>query len=158
VHGEIIMDLHTDFPDRLQPGRAVYLGDARRPAGIASVRPHGTGMLIRFDGIETPEAAGELRNSWVFVARRDVPDLPDGQLYQHQLFGLDVVDVRGARLGSLTEIIETGANDVYVVTDELGREILLPAIPTVILEVDPGRRTMRVHVPDGLIPDDPPST
>jgi 16S rRNA processing protein RimM len=79
-----------------------------------------------------------------------MPSLPEGKLYQHELFGFQVVDENGDSLGELVEIIETGANDVYVVRNESGKEILLPAIPAVILELDSERRLMRVHVLEGL--------
>jgi 16S rRNA processing protein RimM len=84
------------------------------------------------------------------VKASDVPPLPEGKLYQHQLFGFKVVDENDNPLGDLVEIIETGANNVYVVKDESGRELLLPAIPSVILELDAERRIMRVHVLEGL--------
>jgi len=76
--------------------------------------------------------------------------LPEGQIYQHELFGFKIVDEGDNSLGELVEIIETGANDVYVVRDEAGHEILLPAIPSVILDLDPVRRLMRVHLLEGL--------
>ena len=66
------------------------------------------------------------------------------------------MDESGQPLGKLTEIIETGANDVYVVTGAGNRELLLPAIPTVILDIDLGIRQMRVHLLEGLIMDGPP--
>ena len=74
----------------------------------------------------------------------------EGELYQHELFGFEVVDDNGNLLGELVEILETGANDVYVVKNASGKEILLPAIPSVILETDPARRLMRVHLLEGL--------
>jgi len=67
------------------------------------------------------------------------------------MIDLDVVDENGAPLGKLVEILETGANDVYVVRDESGKEILLPAIPSVILDLDMGRRLLKVHLLEGLI-------
>ena len=152
VRGEIIMDLHTDFPERLREGRKLYVGDEHKPVTLSGARPHAKGMLVMFKGIESPEAAGELRNQWVYVRAADVPRLPEGKLYQHQLFGFRVVDEDGGPLGELVEIIETGANDVYVVRDANGGEILLPAIPSVILELDSERRTMRVHLLEGLLP------
>jgi len=154
VHGEIIMDLHTDFPDRLETGKTLFIGESHRPVSLANIRTHAKGMLVQFNGVETPEEAGLFRNQWLFVKTTEVPPLPEGQLYQHQLYGLEVVEENGRPLGLLTEIIETGANDVYVVTDSGGREVLLPAIPAVILDVDLGRRLMRVHLLDGLIPDE----
>lgn len=150
INGEILMDLHTDFPERLKPGRRLYLGDEHKPVTIAGVRTHGASVLVKLKGIHTPEAAGKLRNTWLFTRAKDVPPLPEGQFYQYQLLGLNVLDESGASLGTLTEILETGANDVYVVTDESGRELLLPAIPSVVLEMQPKDGFIRVHVPEGL--------
>jgi 16S rRNA processing protein RimM len=106
--------------------------------------------LIKFNGIDTPEQAGQYRNQWVYVRAKDVPPLPEGKIYQHQLFGFQVVDDQENLLGELVEIIETGANNVYVVRDASGKEILLPAIPSVILDMDTARRVMRVHLLEGL--------
>jgi 16S rRNA processing protein RimM len=89
----------------------------------------------------------------VYVKAADLPSLPEGQLYLHELFGFAVVDEAGNSLGELVEILETGANDVYVVRNEAGKEILLPAIPSVILEVDAANRLMRVHLLEGLADD-----
>lgn len=150
VHGEIIMDLHTDFPERLKRGRKLLVSEQHILMSIQTVREHQNGVLIKFKGVETPEAAGKFRNQWVYVKASDVPPLPDGQIYQHELFGFNVVDENDNLLGELTEILETGANDVYVVRNEAGRELLLPAIPSVILELDAVRRLMRVHLLDGL--------
>jgi 16S rRNA processing protein RimM len=151
VRGEIIMDLHTDFPERLQSGRMLFVGKEHRAMTLAGARPHAKGMLVKFRGIETPEEAGQLRNQWVYTRASDVPSLPEGKLYQHELFGFGVVDEHGNPLGELVEILETGANDVYVIRNESGKELLLPAIPSVILEIDASHRLMRVHLLEGLI-------
>jgi 16S rRNA processing protein RimM len=150
LRGEMIMDLHTDFPERLQNGRELFVGEERKPMTLSGSRPHARGMLVKLKGIETPEHAGELRNQWVYVRAADVPDLPEGKIYQHELFGYEVVDDQGNTLGELVEILETGANNVYVVRDAAGKEILLPAIPSVVLEIDSERRVMRVHLLEGL--------
>ena len=150
VHGEMMMDLHTDFPERLKSGRELLVGEGHRPMILSSARSHQSGMLVRLKGVETPEHAGQFRNQWVYVRAADVPPLPDGQIYQHELFGMQVIDETGKALGEVVEIIETGANDVYVVKDVDGHEILLPAIPSVILNLDPARRLMRVHLLEGL--------
>ncbi|MGZ9234309.1 MAG: ribosome maturation factor RimM [Anaerolineales bacterium] len=152
VHGEMLMDLRTDFPERLRSGRKLFVGEEHKPMTLSGARPHAKGMLVKLKGIETPEDAGLFRNQWVYVRATDVPPLPEGKLYQHELFGFKVVDENDSTLGELTEIIETGANDVYVVRNESGKEILLPAIPSVILSLDPDNRIMRVHLLDGLVP------
>ncbi len=151
VQGEIIMDLHTDFPERMKSGRKLFVGEDHRPMTLANVRPHQAGLLVKFKGIETPEAAGQFRNQWVFVKKSDLPPLPEGKIYKHELIGFRVVDEGGNPLGELVEILETGANDVYIVRDDSGKEILLPNIPSVILDLEPDTRTMRVHLLDGLI-------
>jgi 16S rRNA processing protein RimM len=150
VRGEIIMDLHTDFPDRLRKGRKLFVGEEYRPVTLESIRPHGHGVLIKFKTIDTPEDAGQFRNQWVYAKTKDLPPLPKGQHYQHELLGINVVDENGNSLGVLAEIMETGANDVYLVRDEAGKEILLPNIPSVVLDRDFGRRIMKVHLLEGL--------
>ena len=150
VHGEIIMDLHTDFPERLRKGRKLFLGEGHKPVTLEAMRPHAKGILIKFETIDTPEEAGQFRNQWVYAAVKDLPPLPEGQHYQHELIGMNVVDENGNPLGELEEIMETGANDVYVVRDDLGKELLLPNIPSVVLELDFARRIMRVHLLEGL--------
>ena len=151
VSGEIIMDLHTDFPERIKAGRKVYVGEKYETLTIDSARAHGNGMLIRLNGCDTPETAGRFRNQWVYVKSTEVPALPAGKVYKHELIGLMVTTDLGETLGVLNEILETGANDVYVVKKESGGEILLPAIPDVILGIDMGGRVIRVHLMDGLV-------
>ena len=149
--GEIIMDLHTDFPERMKKGRKIFIGDDYKPMTFENVRPHAKGLLVKFKSVDTSEDAGLFRNQWVFIKAKDAPPLPDGQIYQHELIGFHVVEDNNNPLGQLVDIIETGANDVYVVRDESGKEILLPAIPLVILDVETGSRIMRVHLLDGLV-------
>jgi len=149
--GEIIMDLHTDFPDRMKTGRKLFVGEEYQPVTLTNVRPHQAGLLVKFKDVETPEDAGKFRNQWVFIKAKDAPPLPEGKIYQYELIGFKVVDENENPLGTLVEILETGANNVYVVKDDAGKELLLPAIPSVILELDTGRRLIRVHVLDGLI-------
>jgi 16S rRNA processing protein RimM len=148
--GEIVMDLHTDFPERLKRGRKLLVSEDHTPLTVQSVREHQKGVLIKFEGVDTPESAGQHRNQWVYVKASDVPPLPEGQIYQHELFGFQVIDDNDNLLGELVEIIETGANNVYVIRDTSGGELLLPAIPSVILDLDTVRRLMHVHLLEGL--------
>ncbi|MBI5352454.1 MAG: 16S rRNA processing protein RimM [Chloroflexi bacterium] len=151
VRGEIIMDLHTDFPQRIKSGRKVLIGEKHQPLTFDTVRSHNDGLLVSFRGIDTSEDASKLRNQWVYVIAAEVPPLPEGQHYQYELIDLDVVDEDGTPLGKLVEILETGANDVYVVRDDSGKEILLPAIPSVILDLNMDSRILKVHLLDGLV-------
>jgi 16S rRNA processing protein RimM len=109
---------------------------------------------LAFKNITTPEQMGQLRNQLLYISRKSAPKLSDGEFYQYQLLNLAVEDESGRSLGKITGIIETGANDVYEVTDEGGHEFLLPAIAEVILNVDLDQKTMRVHLLPGLIGDE----
>lgn len=151
VRGEIIMDLHTDFPERIRAGRKIFIGEKHEAATFDTTRPHGDSMLISLRGYDTPESVGRFRNHWVYVKVKEVPPLPEGKYYKHELIGVEVADDAGNSLGALAEILETGANDVYIIRDEAGKEILLPNIPAVILNVDMVARRMTVHLIDGLI-------
>jgi 16S rRNA processing protein RimM len=150
VAGEIIMDVHTEFPERLKAGRKLFAGEKYQPITLVSSREHAKGLLVKIKGFNTPEEVGQFRNQRVYARTGDEPALPEGKYYHHQLIGLQVVDENNNPLGELTEILVTGANDVYVVQEASGHELLLPAIPTVILDVDLGRRLMKVHLLEGL--------
>jgi 16S rRNA processing protein RimM len=145
------MEVYTDFPERIQPGTEVFLGEEHSPITFERIRPHNDGLLVGFKGVDTPEAAGKFRNILVSVSAKDRPALAEGEYYHHQLVGLRVETDSGASLGLLTEIMVTGANDVYVVTDEAGRELLLPAIEPVIVSVDLTAGTLTVHLIPGLV-------
>ena len=153
VRGELIMDIHTDFPERLRAGSKVFLGEEHKPAKLASARPHGTSLLVAFQGLGSPETAGALRNTWVYVAAADRPPLPEGKIYRHQAIGLRVVTDDGRELGQLADIFETGANNVYVVKTADEKEILLPVIPEVVLGIDVEKGEIKVHLLDGLVSD-----
>ena len=154
IKGEIVMDVYTDFPERLVPGEIVFVGAQVQPLAITKTRPHPRGMLLCFEGYQTREQAAELRNLLVQVRTTDRPELPQGDYYHHQLLGLNVVDERDRRLGRISAILETGANDVYVVRDDSGSEVLIPAIETVVKAISLEEGQVRVHLLPGLIPDE----
>jgi 16S rRNA processing protein RimM len=149
LRGEVLIQVVTDFPDRLKPRLRVFLGASHVPATIVGKRLHNDGLLIKFLGIDTPEAAATHRNQSVYVRAVDRPPLPRGQYYHHQLLGANVVDETGQHLGILAEILQTGANDVYVVRTPSGDELLLPVLADVVLEIDAERRHIRVRIPAG---------
>ena len=150
VSGDVLVEIYTDFPERLSPKTVVYAGETHRPLTIARRRTHNDGLLLSFENFDTPEQAGQFRNQVLYTPTKKSPKLPAGEYYQHQLLGLSVLDEAGKVLGELTELIETGANDVYVVRDAKGGEVLLPAIAEVVLDIDLEAKTMRVHLLPGL--------
>jgi len=148
IRGDLVMDILTDFPERLVKGKRVFIGNDYKPAHLARVRSINDKLLVSIVGYPTPEAAAALRNASVFVKAETLPELEEGSYYHHQLLGLRVVNESGAVLGTLAEILETGANEVYVVLDEAGKETLIPAVPEFVISVDLNDKLIRVREPD----------
>ncbi len=94
------MDILTHFPERIQPGKIVYVGEEHESLQLASVRSHDQALLVRFEGMLTPEEAGRLRNRYVFIKAAEAPRLPEGEYYHHELIGLSAIDEQGALPGS----------------------------------------------------------
>jgi 16S rRNA processing protein RimM len=150
LKGELLMEVITDFPERLKSDTTVYLGARHREMIIRAGRPHHDGLLLKLIGIDTPGAAAELRGQEVWVRSADRPPLPKGMYYHHELIGFTVVNEKDETLGTLREILQTGANDVYVVSGDEAGEILLPAIPNVVQSIERESRQIRIRELPGL--------
>lgn len=107
-------------------------------------------LILRIKDIKDRTQAEALAGRELFLKKTEMPNLPEGEYYWHELIGLTVVTAEGGRLGTLSEIIETGANDVYVINGPLGN-ILIPAIEEVVKEIDKKTGTMKVALLPGLI-------
>lgn len=151
VRGEMIMSVLTDFPERLKPGITLFLGPDRTPVVARSFRHHNKGRIVSLEGYNSREEVATFRNFELFVRADDRPPLPDGELYLHEVMGLEVITDQGESLGVVTDWIETGANGVFVVKAESGKDILLPDIDEVVLNIDRDEKQMVVHLLDGLI-------
>ena len=153
LKGDLIFEVITDFPERLRAGIVIYIGDDHLPLVIRNRRWQGSNLLLRFDNYRDPETAAQLSNKLAYVRAEDRPALPEGEYYHHQLLGLEVVTDDHRTLGKLTQILETGANDVYIIQPETGPDVLLPAIDDVILKIDLESGRMFVHLIPGLLPE-----
>jgi len=128
--------------------------DGPREVTIESLRGGGASLIIKFKHCDSIEQAGALKGHNLEIPRSDFPDLPEGEYYWFQILGLSVFDEEGNAYGAVTEIIETGSNDVYVVRDG-DREILLPMIDSVVKEIDLADRKLIFHRIEGLVEDHP---
>lgn len=153
VRGEIRMQVWSQSPEKyLQVGKIIYVGEAHHPATVRSVRTHGGMFLLAFEEYLDRSVVSVLSNQMVFVPVDELPPPDDGEVYLYQLLGLRVVTDTGQVLGSLEEILETGANDVFIVRGEKGEEYLLPDIDEVVRSIDLDAGEIRVHLLDGLLP------
>lgn len=152
LQGELSVSVLTEFPERFETTEWVYLGDPYQatPFRVVGYRWHQQNILLSLDGITDRTQAEQFRNQYVQVPIAEAVPLAEGNFYLYQLIGVQVITSAGELLGTVTEVLETGANDVYIVSDGQ-REILLPAIPSVILAVDLPAGRMTVELIDGLI-------
>lgn len=146
LRGDVRLRIWTHFPERIPRLERVYLEGEERPRRLLGARLQGDIAVLRLEGIATREAAEGLRGQIVRIDLEQAAPLGEDEYYQFQLLGIEVVDEAGESLGELVEIIETGANDVYVVRGSRG-ETLLPALRSVILDVDLERGRMTVRPP-----------
>lgn len=145
------MALITDYPERLLKVESLNLGQDHEPREVEKIQRHGNDALVKFKGIDTREEADSYRGAFVTLPVDQAVPLEEGEYYLFQLQGIEVVTDEGEPLGVFSGYLETGANDVYIVTSPEGREILLPAIPDVIKKVDLADRKMVVHLLNGLL-------
>lgn len=142
IKGEIILEVLSDSQEYFEPGNILFAGETYIPMVLDGVRPHDKLLIIHFANVNTPEDATNYTNQLAYVPISVLKALPEGQYYFYQLIGLKAVDHLGENLGILTEIIQTGAVPVYVVTSENGKEQLFPALPEVVISVRLKERTI----------------
>jgi 16S rRNA processing protein RimM len=151
VQGEVSVTIMTEFPERFDAMETVYVGndDTVELLEVVSSRWSGERALLRFAGVHDRNDADKLRGLYLQIPVEEAMTLEEDAYYIYQLVGLSLVTDEGQPLGTLIEVIETGANDVYVVRGDQG-EILIPAINDVVLEVDLEAGLMTVHLIEGL--------
>jgi 16S rRNA processing protein RimM len=150
VRGEVRVVTHTDYPERFNRLETVYVGeDDPQPMEVESARFHGDLVLLKLAGYDSREEAAELRGEWLLVPESEAVPLEEGEYYLYQLEGLQVFTDDGEELGELMEVIETGANNVFVVRGDTG-DLLLPDTDEVVVEIDFENGRMTVHLLPGL--------
>lgn len=158
LRGEIKVDPHTDNPLRFAAGSILYMGPELEKVVVAGSRSHKNHQLVCMTGIQHRGQAESLRGLWLFVPEEDAIPLDEDTFWIHDIIGLTVQTQDGRLLGSIVDIIQTGANDVYIVraapSVNRGKDILLPAIAQVVLEVDLAAGTMTVSLQPGLLEED----
>ena len=130
IKGEIKVTPFTNDITRFDDLKEVYVKSKKESKlyKVEGVRYHKNMVLIKLEGINTPEQADLLRNAYLEVDREHAVPLEEGTYYIVDLIGLEVYTEEGKLLGKVDDIYNTGANDIYVIKDELGKQVLLPGI------------------------------
>lgn len=150
VHGEVKVDLTTDFPDRFKQAPTVYAGPEHRPMTVAGSRKIGDRVALTLAGVADRNAAQALFDTRLYVPASEVLPLPAGRYYHDEILGLHVTTTTGQALGTIVEILATGSNDVYVAR-EGKKEVLIPALKDVVVEIDVPSGRLVVEPVEGLL-------
>ena len=148
VRGEIKVARHSPAAGPLQPETRLLAGD--REVTVERCRPHGGNLVVKLREIDDRTAAEKLRGTQLEVPEADLPPAPEGSYYEFQLVGLSAVSAGGEEIGTVSEVLATGANDVYVIGLPDGGQLLVPAIRDVVLSVDLEAGIMVVDPPKAL--------
>ncbi len=151
VRGEVKVYPTTDDVNRFKKLKEIYMGDEKAPLHIQSVKFQKNMVILGFKEFTTLNEVEGLRNKELFVDRAHAVKLQKDEYFISDLIGMKAVTDEGKTLGEVQDVLQTGANDVYVVKTTDGKEVLLPAIKECVLNVDMNERVMSVHIMEGLL-------
>ena len=153
VRGEVKVFPTTDDMTRFKKLKEVILVTEKteKVLKITSVKFFKQFAILKFDGIDTLNDVEVYKGASLFVDRKNAVKLEKDEYFIADLIGLTVVDESGNKLGTLIDVMKTGANDVYIVKNDEEKELLFPAIKECVLDIDFKEKKMTVHVMDGLL-------
>jgi 16S rRNA processing protein RimM len=152
--GEVVARSVSDVPGRMESLRKAQL---RLPDGsdqavtIESAWPHGENWVLKFAGVDSIDAAQRLRGSDLWILRQERGALPEGQYFQSDLVGCQVVDEKNGRVLGVVEGFEQYGGPLLLDVRADGRQVLIPFVPAICVAVNLGDRSISVDLPEGLL-------
>lgn len=156
VRGEMRVNPYCDSPDFFREFKTLYYDeDASCAVRVLSARPHGNVVLLTLEGVDSIERAQAMRGRMLYIKREDA-HLPEGRYFIAELIGCEVLDADNPAkvYGTLSDVSETGANDVWHITAQSGREYLIPAIPDVVVDTDVEQNRITIRPLRGIFDDE----
>ena len=155
LKGEVKVISSTDFEEeRFKKGSKLLITRGNqliREVVVQSYRNHKNFLLVKFEGIDSVEEAEKLKNLQIKIDSDEVGELEENEFYFHQIIGCKVFDENDKNLGEIIDILTPGANDVWVIKGENGKEILIPYIEDVVKKIDITSKKVNIEVMEGLI-------
>ena len=155
LKGEVKVISSTDFEEeRFKKGSKLLVTRGNqliREVIVESYRNHKNFLLVKFEGIDSVEEAEKLKNLQIKIDSDEVGELEENEFYFHEIIGCQVFDENDRNLGEIIDILTPGANDVWVIKGEEGKEILIPYIEDVVKQIDITNKKVNIEVMEGLI-------
>jgi 16S rRNA processing protein RimM len=157
VRGELRMRILTDYPERINKLKIIYIGsdiDATdiREYHLEHMRMNQDYGLLKLAGLDDRDEADLLRALFVMIPIENAIPLEEGEFYLYQIIGLSVQTTEGQVIGTIREVLETGANDVYVVDSPQYGEVLIPVTEETIVKTDIQAQVVTIKLMEGLFP------
>ncbi len=154
IRGSMKLQPWCDTADFLCGFKTLYSKDGSKSYNVVSAYKHKNVVIVSISGINTVEEAEKMRNRILYIDRDDV-EMEDGVYFIQDLIGIDVIDIKTQKnYGKLTDVLETGANNVYQITSNNGKNYLIPAIKDVVIEIDIKNRKMLICPIKGIFEDE----
>lgn len=152
IRGEVKVFPTTDDPKRFLDLKNVILDDGKTTLDleIQNVKFFKNLVILKFKGIDNINDIEKYKKAGLYVTREDAVELEEDEYFIADLIGMDVISDEGEQLGTISDVLQTGANDVYVISSKGKKDLLLPAIHECVLDVNVEERTMKVHLMPGL--------
>ncbi len=152
IRGEVKVFPTTDDPKRFLDLKNVILDDGKTTLDleIQNVKFFKNLVILKFKGIDNINDIEKYKKAGLYVTREDAVELEKDEYFIADLIGMDVISDEGEQLGKISDVLQTGANDVYVISSKGQKDLLLPAIHECVLDVNVEERTMKVHLMPGL--------
>jgi len=155
VHGEIKVRPLTDFPERFERTRTIYLGEQHIPRAVERAHQHKNMVLLKLAGVTDPAAAEALRGTALAVPAAELQPLEADRFYVHDVIGLRAQHVNGQPLGTITDVLSGPGHDLFVVHDTRGEtDVLVPAVKAFIKSVDVAAGVVLIDPIPGLFDDE----
>lgn len=158
VRGEIKVVPLTDDPKRFNKLKFAFIADEvtenMQKYSFESVKYQKNFVILKLKDIDNANEAEKFRNKFIIINREDAVKLPEGSYFVCDLINSEVFDENNNRLGVLVDVLQTGSNDVYVVRDEKKKELLIPALKSVVKEISITDKKIIVELPQGLVDDE----
>ena len=155
LKGEVKVISSTDFEEqRFEKGTELLItrgNQVVKEVPVESYRTHKNNLLVKFVGIDSIEEAEKLKNLQIKIDSENIGELEENEYYFHEIIGCEVFDENGKSLGEISEILTPGANDVWVIKSQNGKEILIPYIEDVVKKIDVENKKIDIEVMEGLI-------
>ncbi|EGF87213.1 ribosome maturation factor RimM [Gemella haemolysans] len=155
LKGEVKVISSTDFEEqRFEKGTELLItrgNQVVKEVTVESYRTHKNNLLVKFVGIDSIEEAEKLKNLQIKIDSDNIGELEENEFYFHEIIGCEVFDENGKSLGEISEILTPGANDVWVIKSQNGKEILIPYIEDIVKKIDVENKKIDIEVMEGLI-------